>query len=490
MTRTAAFAERRSDRPPPRLSFSHGTLVLDGVVLEGVARHDAQARPKSGSWAWDPRVTAWRCDAIAYPVLREQHRAGLCRYDDQVPLWRHQLRWPRVSLPPLRPEQSQAVAAWKQARRGVIVMPTGTGKTEVALEIMRVAAVSTLVVAPVRDLMYQWHRRIHEGLGYDAGIIGDNLFRIEPVSVTTYDSACIHMERLGATFALLIFDECHHLPGDVRRDAARMSAAPLRLGLTATPERSDGRHADLDWLIGPRVYELPLAAARGKVLADYDVVRIPVRLSDREQSLYNSLARQVRRYVIERRRTEAEFTWERLLAESGNDPQARRVALAYRKKKSIEDRAEEKLRVLEDLFRLHAGSSILVFTDSNAMARDVSRRFLIPCLLNHCQKRERQEILQGLTDGTYPALVANQVLDEGLDVPEVKVAVVIGGTGSTKQAKQRLGRILRRSGNARATLYEIVCADTTEEQRSRHRRDSDAYQGTRHLPLSSTNRRK
>ncbi len=110
---------------------------------------------------------------------------------------------------------------------------------------------------------------------------------------------------------------------------------------------------------------------------------------------------------------------------------------------------------------------MLIFTGSNAMAREVSRRFLIPCLLNHCQKRERREVLEGFANGTYPALVANQVLDEGVDVPEVKVAVVIGGTASTKQAKQRLGRILRRSGNARATLYEIVCADTTEEQRSR-----------------------
>jgi superfamily II DNA or RNA helicase len=160
--------------------------------------------------------------------------------------------------------------------------------------------------------------------------------------------------------------------------------------------------------------------------------------------------------------------------------EARRAAIAYRKKKSIEERASEKLRVLEDLFRLHAGSPCLVFTGSNAVARDVSRRFLIPCLLHHSKKAERHEFLQGLADGTYPALVANQVLDEGVDVPDVKVAVVIGGSASTKQAKQRLGRILRRSGNARATLYEIVCADTSDERRSRRRRNSDAYQGTRH----------
>ena len=127
---------------------------------------------------------------------------------------------------------------------------------------------------PVRDLMYQWHRRIWHGLGCDAGIIGDNLFRVEPVSVTTYDSAWIHMERLGAKFALIVFDECHHLPGEVRRDAARMSAAPLRLGLTATPERADGRHADE---IMAHVNEKCCSAG----ICPLDGERLPRRLTER-----------------------------------------------------------------------------------------------------------------------------------------------------------------------------------------------------------------
>ena len=78
-------------------------------------------------------------------------------------------------------------------------------------------------------------------------------------------------------------------------------------------------------------------------------------------------------------------------------------------------------------------------------------------------------------------LVANQVLDEGIDIPEVKVAVVVGGLASTRQAKQRLGRILRKTGGARAVLYEIVCEETRETERSKQRRQSDAYAGTRHL---------
>jgi superfamily II DNA or RNA helicase len=359
-------------------------------------------------------------------------------------------------------------------------MPTGTGKTEVALSIMEQTSVATLVVAPVRDLMYQWHRRILQSFGHDAGVIGDNVFRVRPVSVTTYDSACIHMDKLGNQFGLLIFDECHHLPGRMRRDAARMSAAPMRLGLTATPERSDGRQVDLEQLVGPIVYRSEISEVKGRTLADYEVVRIPVSLSDAEQSRYNNLSRIVRTYMADRRKEEPKFTWQDLCADTGSAPEARRALKAYFGKKAIEDRAAEKHRVLEDLFRLHVGEPCLVFAGSNAMARDVSRRFLIPCLLNHCGKKERLEVLNGLADGGYPALVANQVLDEGVDLPEVKVAIVIGGSGSTRQAKQRLGRVLRKSGNLRAVLYEIVCAETKEVERSRKRRGSDAYEGTKH----------
>jgi superfamily II DNA or RNA helicase len=459
------------------LSFAGGTLVLHAMAAPELRRTFAP-----GLWRWDARVGAWRCDALDYMAVRRALTDSGRPFNDTVPGW-SRVRWPSVQLHPLRPEQADAVAAWKRGGRGLVVMPTGTGKTEVALTIMHELAVSTLVVAPVRDLMYQWHRRIAQALGYDAGLIGDNRFAVQPISVTTYDSACIHMDRLGNRFALLIFDECHHLPGDVRRDAARMSPAPRRLGLTATPERADGRHTDLERLIGPVAYNLPMASARGQTLANYEVVRIPVYLSDEEQARYDALSAQVRRYVARRRKTEPRFGWESLCGEAGNDPEAREVLRAYFAKKSIEDRAEEKLRVLEDIFRLHMGSPTIVFAGSNAMARDVARRFLIPCLLSHCGKKERQDILDGVRDGAYPALVANRVLDEGVDVPDVKVAVVIGGSSSTRQARQRLGRILRKSGNARATLYEVVCAATAEEQRSRRRRDNDAYQGTRHRPL-------
>ena len=458
----------------PRLTYSGGTLVLEGLAFSD--------RPKFSAghpWIWDSRVRSWRCDALAYPAMRADMAFTQSQIVDVVPNWKR-IVWPSLKLRKLRPDQRRAVAAWSQAGRGCIVMPTGTGKTEVALALMASAAVSTLVVAPVRDLMYQWHRRIAEGLGYDAGIIGDHLFRLSPVSVTTYDSACIHMERLGNQFGMIVFDECHHLPGRVRSDAARMCAAPLRLGLTATLERADGQHAALEQLIGPTVFDLPIAQARGATLAEYEVVRIPVHLTAEEQRQYDRLSRELRGFMLEQRKNDPGFTWEKLCAESVHSCESRRALRAWHARKAIENRAEEKLRVIEDLFRRHGGEPCLIFAGLNAMARDVSLRFLIPCLLSHCGKKERLDILRGLEARVYPALVANQVLDEGIDLPEVKVAVVIGGKASTRQAKQRLGRILRRSGNARAILYEIVCIDTNEEARSRARRANDAYDRVRH----------
>lgn len=457
------------------LKFDQGTLTLADWTSEGIAGVFSDQNP----WLWDGRANVWRCDAWHYCSVKRQIDLRAWQVEDWATEW-PVVQFPQVSLPSLRTHQREAVERWLEPKSGVVVMPTGTGKTEVALKLMAALQVPTLVVSPVRDLMYQWHRRILQGLGYDSGIVGDTAFDVRAVTVTTYDSAAIHAPKLGNRFQLLVFDECHHLPGDFRRDAARMSLAPYRLGLSATPERSDGRHADFSWLIGPTVYNLPIADVKGTILADYEVVRIPVHLNTQEQARYDQLSAEVRQFVYQRKQEDPQFRWRELCAESALDPAARSAILAFRHKQSIEDRATEKLRVLEDLFRLHTGTPIVVFAGSNAMAFEVSRRFLVPCLLSHCGKKERREILDGLQAGDYPALVANQVLDEGVDLPAVKVAVVIGGTASTKQARQRLGRILRRSGDAKAVLYEVICSETNEAKRSRRRRDNDAYQGTRH----------
>lgn len=458
------------------LSFDRGTLLLRQATQNELPRVAGEQ-----VWRWDRRVNAWRCAALHYAALRknlkERFGAGFVNEIAEPA----DVFWPAVNLPELRSEQEQALSAWTEAGcRGQIIMPTGTGKTEVALAAMAQTRKATLVVAPIRDLMYQWHRRILQALDYDAGIIGDSLYNLKPVTVTTYDSAYIHMAQIGAEFDLLIFDEEHHLPGKCRCEAAVLSMAPMRLGLTATPERWDGLQVDLDWLIGPVVYDMPLARAKGTTLADFEVVRIPVALTPEEQENYDHYSRLIRQFIFSRRQDQPGYTWQELCRETGQDPEARKAQKAYYQKQSIEQRASEKLRILEDIFRLHQGEPVLVFTGLNTMAIEVSQRFLVPTILSHTGKKERLAVLEGFANGRFPVLVANQVLDEGVDVPEAKVAVVIGGQASTRQAKQRLGRILRKSGRRQAVLYEVVCENTRDVQRSRKRRRSDAYQRTRH----------
>jgi hypothetical protein len=164
------------------LSFDRGSLRLDAPATARVPPY----------FVWDERVNAWRTAAVNHFRVCEDAATYRLPLADQAPRF-----FPapalRDGLPPLRPDQHAAIEAWEHAgHRGVIVKPTGTGKTEIALAIIARHRAPTLVVAPLRDLMYQWQRRIKKGLGFEAGVLGDGRQEVWPITVTTYDSAWIH----------------------------------------------------------------------------------------------------------------------------------------------------------------------------------------------------------------------------------------------------------------------------------------------------------
>src|SRR5262249_21499270 len=151
--------------------------------------------------------------------------------------------------------QTEALEAWSRARSaGVVVLPTGAGKSHLAVMAIDLKRRSTLIVAPTLDLVRQWYDLLRHSFAQPVGLLGGGEYEVAPLTVTTYDSPYLHMQNLGARFGLLIFDECHHLPGASYAMAAKFSLAPFRLGLTATPERADGRDEELNSLIGPLVY--------------------------------------------------------------------------------------------------------------------------------------------------------------------------------------------------------------------------------------------
>ena len=260
----ACGADRRE---PVSLRFVAGTLDIGGFTEpEGAWLPDA--------CRWDARTQRFRAPAAAYAsVVRALVRRRIA-YEDEARQYDVLDAGLRVRREP-RPFQTGALDAWRAAqRRGVVVLPTGAGKTEVALLAIDEVRRDTLVVAPTLDLVTQWHRLLDDRLRRTIGVIGGGDHRVEPVTVSTYDSAFMHMEYLGSRFGLVVFDECHHLPSAAYALAAQHSLAPYRLGLTATPERVDGRHADLESLVGPIVYRRQVRDLAGYYLAHYTVERI------------------------------------------------------------------------------------------------------------------------------------------------------------------------------------------------------------------------
>src|SRR5947209_7047048 len=96
----------------PRLVFSGGTLVLEGLAFA-----DRPSFAAAGDWIWDSRVRAWRCDAIAYSALRADPAFIAAQIGDAVPDWRR-IIWPKLQLRTLRPDQKRAVACWIDCGRG------------------------------------------------------------------------------------------------------------------------------------------------------------------------------------------------------------------------------------------------------------------------------------------------------------------------------------------------------------------------------------
>ncbi len=443
------------------LRFDAGTLVLDGAD-----RSTTVPTP----FRWDERVHRWRAPAMAYRQVVEELLRQKRPYRDHA---RHYHRFDfRVTLDmEPRPYQREAIAAWQQhGRRGVIILPTGAGKSFVAQMAIERTGRSTLIVVPTIDLMNQWYDLLLATFQAEVGLIGGGYFELGALTVTTYASAFRFMERLGHQFGLIIFDECHHLPGSAYRYAAEMAIAPFRLGLTATPERADGSEALLGDLIGPIVYRRAPRELAGEYLAEYSLVRIHVHLSPEERAAYQRQRAIFRSFLDEQGISLNSLRgWQMFIAASARSEAGRRAMLAYRESKRIALGTDAKLRVLATLLQRHRRDRVLIFTAENEMVYRISERFFIPAITHQTPIKERRRWLQAFNRGEVLAIVTSRVLNEGVNIPDASVAIVLSGSGSTREHIQRLGRILRKRPDKQAIMYEVVTANTTEERISDRR---------------------
>ncbi len=380
---------------------------------------------------------------------------------------------PRLMLQP-RSYQRDALRAWlANGGRGVVVLPTGAGKTVLALMALEQVPVPTLVVVPTIDLLRQWRDGLVEHAGVPSnqvGIVGGGERVVRPVTVMTYDSAAMPRRRLDG-FGLLVVDEVHHLPAPGYRAIAEKVAAPWRLGLSATPERSDGGHLELGHLIGPNVYRrLPGDLAAEGHIAAFVERRVFVDLTPEERSRYDLFMAEWRWYTATRRGLlfSRDF-YQQLIRLSAHDPAARRALQAHQRARMIALNAEGKVDRVEQLLAKHRDEHVLVFSEYNAMVRTLSQRLGLPSITYRTPADERRAILDRFRSGRYTKLASGRVLNEGVDVPDASVAIVVSGSSTTREHIQRLGRVLRPKPGG-AVLYEIVSRRTTEGRSARARR--------------------
>ena len=430
----------------------------------------------------DPRTNVQRAQAMHYSSIVQYLKNSGIEYEDRV--ISGIMAPPLPPIPALKPDgepslrlrdyQQEAVERWLAAgMRGCVVLPTGSGKSLVGVKAIERANAAALVVVPTLDLMDQWISVLAQHFpGAKIGSLGGGSDDIRPITVSTYDSAYLRAPFLGNRFALAVFDEVHHLAAPGYRTIAEQMVAPFRLGLTATIEREDELHRDLPGLVGGIVYQAsPDALARKKFLAQYEVERRRVELLPKEQQEYRQNMQKYHEcmaaLVGNAEGKQYAISIERLVMMSGRNPAARQALLARNRASYIALNSKAKLEELKEILAENTGVKTIIFTQHNSMVYGISDRFLIPFITHKTHKEERQDVLQGFKDGRYTAIVTSKVLDEGVDVPDAEMGIILSGTGSAREFIQRLGRLLRPVRTAatekKARLIEIVSAETREE---------------------------
>lgn len=391
----------------------------------------------------------------------------------------------------LRPYQIEAIRAWSKAGgKGIFAMATGSGKTLTALTLASKVAEKNrplvlIVVCPFINLCKQWLREMaafglqpvacYEGKdrwqseleeGYQRLSVG--MMQIHAIVATnaTFQGESFQARirpRIASTalYHLLIADEVHNLGADRNRESLPDNI-PLRLGLSATPERHNdpvGTKAVLDYF-GDIVYEYPLslAIADGR-LCRYRYYPIPVALTDAETDEYEEITTKLSKFFSRGEDEEMNQAAMRLLVK-----RARLLAGAENKLGAL-DRVISSLQEppKKALFYCGDGRTTDAITDEEvrqiqAVARLLGERhgLRVRNFTFRESTEEREEILRDLTSGFLDGVVAIRCLDEGIDLPDLRMGFLLASSTNPRQFVQRRGRLLRNSpGKNRAIIYDF-----------------------------------
>jgi len=404
---------------------------------------------------WDGKVRfisdAGRIPSGYLPALK-QHIPSI-RFSEKRNIPRPNLQATTV---PVREYQWEAITKFFKLQvgglwfpRGVLRMPTGSGKTETAVAMVEMANVPTVMVVHRKDLLYQAAARFQK-YGLPVGMLGDNQFDFQSSGITIAMIQTLHSRQKALTTMFkstqfLIVDEAHNIAAKLDKGNQfinvlnQFTAAYMRLGLTATPfMRDEYSNFLLEGACGPLYHDLKTRTLiQMGYLQDAKVTMLTIPAIDK--GVYKGLrgqARYAQQYAI-----------------------------------GIEHNEYRNALIREQLKRLPGPTLCLVRTlaHGRAVAQDV------PFISGKAPVKERQEALRELVR-TKGALVSTTIFDEGLDVPELQSMILAAGGKSRGRSLQRIGRGLRRA-EYKTTLNVVDFFDETDMLRKHSQERKSTWLG-------------
>jgi len=326
----------------------------------------------------------------------------------------------------LRGYQKRAVRKALREKMGVLALPVGSGKTVVGLRIIHELGLSALIVVHTKELLYQWAEKVEELLGVKAGIVGDNRWDEEKVTVAMIQTLLSRgVDKLKNYYAIVIFDECHRTSAAEKFYQLGISLPQVyRFGLSATPwRRVRGEEIKIEAVVGPVIYEVKaedlikegfLAKPRFEVIT-YES-SMP-SFSERYKELYEDII-------------------------MNNDERNRAIV------KKAKELARKGHRVLVDVKRIEHGRILKEMLEKEG----IKAEFL------SSKSQKRWEILEAFKNGEIPVLIST-LLKEGVDIPEISAIILAGGGKSDIMTIQTIGRALRPKKGMRAVIVDIADDD-------------------------------
>lgn len=474
------------------IKFDLGTLIAH-VSSREVSNPDLLGYFKeSEDWKWDWRVNSYRAPAWKLFSIKDKLLHQGFEFQENITQAFKMNSYNKQKIE-LRDYQYEAFQEWFLNRgRGVVVMPTGTGKTRLALYAINELRLCTLILVPTRVLLQQWYDELQDKIKTPIGIWGDGQQITRSITVSTYESALRHLVHRGSQFGFVIVDEAHHFLKGERIEIMEMLCAPYCLSLSATFEyeekigKSRKENCEKNFkennglypkvkvtkvieILGPIVFRLSLDVAKKSILSPYDHVQVKVNLSLEERKNYNKYFDYFSQVVTSIKNSSQWTFKEDLYQLLGQTPQGRLAIQSLKKARRIVFQCEEKINKIEEFLLQYAHRRVLIFTADTEMALRVSRELLVFAIISETPKKMRDQALQCFADGRLTSLVACRVLNEGYDLPKADIAIIIGGSHGRGEHLQRMGRVLRPVEDKRALIIELICQETFETNQSRKR---------------------